>query len=87
MFPIILDTNEIKISSLYPLPKFVPCLRLELHLNKREFDLKIMPNTIVQDHRNLPNWSEVNNGSDSQSLMPIDMVFNDGHRLSITVYR
>lgn len=49
--------------------------------------IEIMPNTIVQDHRNLPNWSEVNNESDIRNLLPIDMVFNDGHRLSITVYR
>lgn len=39
-------------------------------------------NTIIQDHRNLHDWSNINN-----TQMPIDMVFNDGHRLSIIVYR
>lgn len=43
-----------------------------------------MPNSTVQDHRQLTEWSQA--GSDSVS-MPLDMTFNDGHRLSIIVYR
>lgn len=31
-------------------------------------------------------WSEFNGGGNSTE-MPINMVFNDGHRLSIAVYR
>lgn len=37
----------------------------------------------VQDHRQKPNWSQV----DLEHDLPIDMIFNDGHRLSVTVYR
>lgn len=50
-----------------------------------------MPNSgneVVQDHRILSEWSMA--GPDNQSepiQLPIDMRFNDGHRLSITVYR
>lgn len=40
--------------------------------------------SIVQDHRQLTGWSEA--GSDT-AHMPLDMTFNDGHRLSIIVYR
>lgn len=43
-----------------------------------------MPNSTVQDHRQLHAWSEA--GSNSTGL-PLDMKFNDGHRLSIAVYR
>ncbi|XP_037911610.1 gonadotropin-releasing hormone receptor isoform X1 [Hermetia illucens] len=49
-----------------------------------------MPNSgneVVQDHRILSEWSMA--GPDNQSepiQLPIDMRFNDGHRLSITVY-
>ncbi|CAO1382924.1 unnamed protein product [Diamesa hyperborea] len=48
-------------------------------------------NTKVEDHRNLDEWSVlVGNMSTNLSLnesdYPIDMKFNDGHRLSITVY-
>lgn len=49
-------------------------------------------NTKVEDHRNLDEWSVlVGNMSTNLTLnesdYPIDMQFNDGHRLSITVYR
>lgn len=49
-------------------------------------------NTKVEDHRNLDEWSVlVGNMSTNLTLnesdYPIDMKFNDGHRLSITVYR
>lgn len=40
-------------------------------------------NTIVQDHRKLSEWSWARNDTG----LPIDMVFNDGHRLSIIVCR
>lgn len=54
-----------------------------------------MPSTEVNanvfDHRVLTDWSEVGinrtNGSNAELQLSIDMVFNDGHRLSITVYR
>lgn len=46
-------------------------------------DTNMTNNTIVQDHRNLFEWSEARNSSG----LPIDMVFNDGHLLSIIVYR
>ncbi|XP_055305439.1 adipokinetic hormone/corazonin-related peptide receptor variant I isoform X2 [Sitodiplosis mosellana] len=43
-----------------------------------------MPNTtIVQDHRQLTEWSKAGGNS---TEMPLDMVFNDGHLLSIVVY-
>lgn len=38
------------------------------------------------DHRDLSNWSNVNDTNGTIHLTK-DMVFNDGHRLSITVYR
>ncbi|EDW51896.1 GM13924 [Drosophila sechellia] len=37
------------------------------------------------DHRDLSNWSSVNDTNGTIHLTK-DMVFNDGHRLSITVY-
>ncbi|XP_050295995.1 adipokinetic hormone/corazonin-related peptide receptor variant I [Anthonomus grandis grandis] len=40
----------------------------------------------VQDHRNLLDWSDTTNISDPEHHLPINMKFNDGHRLSITVY-
>ncbi|XP_017770687.1 PREDICTED: gonadotropin-releasing hormone II receptor-like [Nicrophorus vespilloides] len=40
-------------------------------------------NVEVEDHRNLLEWSAV---SLDNSTLPIDMRFNDGHRLSIIVY-
>lgn len=43
-----------------------------------------MPNSTVTDHRQLRDWSEAGGNSTD---MPLDMVFNDGHRLSIVVYR
>lgn len=44
-----------------------------------------MPNlTTVQDHRQLTEWSKAGGNS---TEMPLDMIFNDGHRLSIVVYR
>lgn len=39
-------------------------------------------NTVVEDHRKLPDWSATN-GTD----LPLDMRFNEGHKLSIVVYR
>lgn len=42
--------------------------------------------TIVQDHRQLSEWSEAGNETKDKDL-PIDMTFNDGHMLSIIVYR
>lgn len=38
----------------------------------------------VQDHRNLLAWSKTNNTSNE--TLPINMRFNDGHKLSISVY-
>lgn len=43
-------------------------------------------NTVVQDHRQLSDWSEAGNETKDKDL-PIDMTFNDGHMLSIIVYR
>lgn len=49
-------------------------------------------NKNVYDHRVLSDWSGVNdnqnqtNKSCVDAELPIDMVFNDGHRLSIVVY-
>ncbi|CAG9821054.1 unnamed protein product [Phaedon cochleariae] len=40
----------------------------------------------VQDHRNLLDWSKTNETGGAQHHLPINMRFNDGHRLSITVY-
>nr|AVI00624.1 adipokinetic hormone receptor [Hylobius abietis] len=40
----------------------------------------------VQDHRILLDWSDTTNISDPEHHLPINMQFNDGHRLSITVY-
>ncbi|XP_016985794.1 gonadotropin-releasing hormone receptor isoform X2 [Drosophila rhopaloa] len=37
------------------------------------------------DHRSLSDWSNVNNSNGTMHLSK-DMMFNDGHRLSITVY-
>lgn len=48
----------------------------------------IMPNsTSPQDNILITatGWSEFNGGNSTD--MPLDMVFNDGHRLSIAVYR
>lgn len=51
-------------------------------------DLKDSPDAseTVQDHRNLLDWSDTTNISDPEHHLPINMQFNDGHRLSITVY-
>ncbi|CAH1121891.1 unnamed protein product [Ceutorhynchus assimilis] len=51
-------------------------------------ELKDSPDTVetVQDHRNLLDWSETTNTTDLEHHLPINMQFNDGHRLSITVY-
>lgn len=38
------------------------------------------------DHRSLSDWSNVNSTNGTMHLSE-DMVFNNGHRLSITVYR
>lgn len=46
----------------------------------------MLNNTIVQDHRQLSEWSEAGNETKDKDL-PIDMTFNDGHMLSIIVYR
>lgn len=43
-------------------------------------------NEVVYDHRILRDWSNVNNTNGTMHLSK-DMIFNDGHRLSITVYR
>ncbi|KAJ8963386.1 hypothetical protein NQ318_018863 [Aromia moschata] len=40
----------------------------------------------VQDHRNLLNWPIRHNESDIEHHLPINMRFNEGHKLSITVY-
>lgn len=46
---------------------------------------------IIQDHRRKSVWSQAlnNNQNDTfnQFPLPIDMQFNEGHRLSIWVYR
>lgn len=42
------------------------------------------PDATVQDHRNLQHWSETN--YTSNETLPINMRFNDGHKLSISVY-
>ncbi|KAM8717461.1 hypothetical protein ACLKA7_004195 [Drosophila subpalustris] len=42
-------------------------------------------NEIENDHRILSDWSNVNNTNGTMHLSK-DMIFNDGHRLSITVY-
>nr|XP_023017132.1 gonadotropin-releasing hormone II receptor [Leptinotarsa decemlineata] len=47
---------------------------------------KIDVDEIVQDHRYLPGWSETNRTGGVHHHLPINMQFNDGHRLSITVY-
>ncbi|XP_023310187.1 gonadotropin-releasing hormone II receptor [Anoplophora glabripennis] len=41
---------------------------------------------IVQDHRNLLYWAKTYNQSNITLHLPINMRFNDGHRLSIIVY-
>lgn len=41
---------------------------------------------IVEDHRNLLEWTDTTNIADAEHHLPINMQFNDGHRLSITVY-
>lgn len=48
-----------------------------------DYEENMTNNTIVQDHRKLFEWSWARNNSG----LPIDMVFNDGHLLSIIVYR
>lgn len=40
----------------------------------------------VEDHRFLKEWSEANESSGDQEHFPIDMRFNDGHKLSIIIY-
>lgn len=40
----------------------------------------------TMDHRQLFDWSKVDNISETEDNLPIDMRFNDGHRLSITAY-
>ncbi|KAF7270171.1 adipokinetic hormone/corazonin-related peptide receptor variant I-like [Rhynchophorus ferrugineus] len=40
----------------------------------------------VHDHRNLHDWSDTSKTADRDHDLPINMIFNDGHRLSITVY-
>lgn len=39
----------------------------------------------VQDHRDLLDWSIYNNNG-SKSELPVNMRFNEGHKLSIIVY-
>ncbi|ENN77671.1 hypothetical protein HUJ04_013458 [Dendroctonus ponderosae] len=41
---------------------------------------------IVEDHRNLLEWTDTTNIADAEHHLPINMQFNDGHRLSIAVY-
>lgn len=60
-------------------------LLLFLTLDYYDYNNMTNTNTIVQDHRRLHEWSLANNGSNI--TLPVDMVFNDGHRLSIIVYR
>lgn len=45
-----------------------------------------MTHPTVQDHRQLTEWSQAA-GNTNTNDMPLDMTFNDGHRLSIIVYR
>lgn len=42
-------------------------------------------NTVIQDHRNLEDWS-ITNETGGAVHFPIDMQFNDGHKLSIITY-
>lgn len=44
-------------------------------------------NEKIYDHRVLSDWSNVNNNTNGTMHYSKDMIFNDGHRLSITVYR
>lgn len=44
-------------------------------------------NEKIYDHRVLTDWSNVNNNTNGTMHYSKDMIFNDGHRLSITVYR
>uniref|UniRef100_T1PIK5 7 transmembrane receptor (Rhodopsin family) n=1 Tax=Musca domestica TaxID=7370 RepID=T1PIK5_MUSDO len=43
-------------------------------------------NEKIYDHRVLTDWSNVNNNTNGTMHYSKDMIFNDGHRLSITVY-
>lgn len=58
----------------------IKCKAMECEINKN-----------VYDHRVLSDWSAVNDNQTNNiscvnEQLPIDMVFNDGHRLSIVVY-
>lgn len=44
-------------------------------------------NEKIYDHRILTDWSNVNNTTAGIMHYSKDMIFNDGHRLSITIYR
>lgn len=44
-------------------------------------------NEKIYDHRILTDWSNVNNTTSGIMHYSKDMIFNDGHRLSITIYR
>lgn len=59
---------------------------IEDYLNSSGEEEDMHNNTIVQDHRQLSDWSEAGNETKDKDL-PIDMTFNDGHMLSIIVYR
>lgn len=41
----------------------------------------------IYDHRVLPHWSNVKNETNGSIHYSPDMIFNAGHRLSITGYR
>lgn len=47
--------------------------------NSSEFD---MADNTIQEHRYITVWPTSNS-----TEMPLDMIFNDGHRLSVAVYR
>ncbi|XP_055387241.1 adipokinetic hormone/corazonin-related peptide receptor variant I [Condylostylus longicornis] len=56
---------------------------------KMSFEETVEINEIIQDHRKLLDWSALKNkttANTTEFVLPIDMVFNDGHVLSITVY-
>ncbi|XP_060537041.1 adipokinetic hormone/corazonin-related peptide receptor variant I [Cylas formicarius] len=58
---------------------------MKSHSNMAEFKDSPDVSEKVQDHRNLRDWT-ITNSSDPEHHLPINMVFNDGHKLSITVY-
>ncbi|CAH1108533.1 unnamed protein product [Psylliodes chrysocephalus] len=48
-------------------------------------DIELELEEEVLDHRNLIHWS-LSNGTRNETNLPLNMQFNDGHRLSIIVY-